>query len=76
MRMPLWYYRAACQGMDTELFFPTADEPPTEALAVCADCPVRDRCLDYAVEHNLTDGVWGGRSAYQRKQARKAARAA
>ena len=30
------------------------------ALAICVTCPVRDRCLDFALEHNEREGIWGG----------------
>src|SRR5690606_16852005 len=45
-----WRNRAACLGVDSDLFFP----PPgpygaEEAKAICRDCPVRAECLDYAV---------------------------
>ena len=30
------------------------------ALAICVTCLVRDRCLDYALEHNEREGIWGG----------------
>ena len=30
------------------------------ALAICVTCPVRDRCLDYALKHNEREGIWGG----------------
>ena len=76
MRTPRWYNLAACQGMDLDVFFPSADQPPAEAVEVCAGCQVRTSCLDYAAEHHLTDGVWGGMSANERKAARKAARTA
>ena len=76
MHLPMWLDFAACRGMDTDLFFPSADQQPAEAVEVCKGCPVIVQCGDYAEQHNLTDGVWGGRSAYERKQARKAARQA
>ena len=58
-----WMARAACKGMDPELFFPTHKAPNTaiaEARKVCARCPVAARCLVYAQANNIGHGVWGG----------------
>lgn len=41
------------------------------AIYICATCPVRLLCLDYAVEHKL-EGVWGGTTDMQRKGVRRA----
>lgn len=52
-----WRDSAACQGEDTNLFFPAEVsrtdnrwvEQTREALAICKTCEVRDDCLaDYA----------------------------
>ena len=40
-------------------------------LAVCAICRVGDKCLDYAIEHELRDGVWGGEWGYRLEQAQR-----
>ena len=54
-----WMERAACVGrLDIDYF--DIDCSLQAALETCAVCPVGDVCLDYAIEHNLTDGVWGG----------------
>ena len=33
--------------------------------AVCLTCPVVKRCLDYAVDNELTFGMWGGVWGYR-----------
>lgn len=63
-----WETRGACNGMDTERFFPEFDhllEP--EVIAACAFCPVRSECLDWALIHDEA-GVWGGLTELQRQQ--------
>jgi WhiB family redox-sensing transcriptional regulator len=60
-----WSGEAACKGMDTRLFFPvgrTGEAPDTVAAAkrVCATCPVRARCLAFALTTNQQFGIWGG----------------
>jgi WhiB family redox-sensing transcriptional regulator len=38
----------------------------TLALKICATCPVCRECLDYALEHHIDHGVWGGSSERER----------
>lgn len=75
---PAWQARAACAGMPLDLFFPIEEPPYYEtveaALNICAQCPVRPECLRYAMENNLSYGVWGGTSAGERARARRSAR--
>ncbi|RCV51196.1 WhiB family transcriptional regulator [Marinitenerispora sediminis] len=53
-----WQDDAACRGADTELFFTPGYE--SVAKAICAQCPVRAECLDYAVSRPEKYGMWGG----------------
>ena len=46
------------------------------AKRVCGECPATDECLEYALATNQDTGVWGGRSEEERRQMRKARRAA
>lgn len=41
----------------------------------CADCPVKNLCLEYALVANETHGVWGGTTAKERKDLRRRLRA-
>lgn len=47
-----------CHDMDGDVFFDAGRVD--EALAICARCPVRETCLEYAIENKVEDGVWGG----------------
>ena len=62
-----WRYRAACRGTDLSVFFPGRAEP---ARQVCAGCPVRQPCLDYALSHAITHGIWGGLTERDRRPLR------
>ncbi|MGP8221932.1 MAG: WhiB family transcriptional regulator [Acidimicrobiales bacterium] len=67
---PAWTFRAACRGMGTTMFFPALGDSLQPARAICAECPVREPCLDYAlgsVEGGALPGVWGGTSARERR---------
>jgi WhiB family transcriptional regulator, redox-sensing transcriptional regulator len=63
-----WWPRAACLHADPELFFPEWTAGPTIDLAkqICNGCPVRARCLDWALGHRATFGIWGGRTEAER----------
>lgn len=66
-----WQDEAACIGVDPEIFFPTRGVPSEPAKKICAGCPVRVECLEYAERELLKHGVWGGLSERQRKERRK-----
>jgi hypothetical protein len=66
-----WMTRAACLHADKELFFPEDGVRPEEAKRICAECPVRQRCLDYALADSTLVGVWGGTTDRERREMRK-----
>ena len=71
-----WAARGACRHSDPELFFPvTARGPALRQLArakrVCASCPVRSDCLEYALQSGQGFGVWGGASEQERRLMRR-----
>jgi WhiB family transcriptional regulator, redox-sensing transcriptional regulator len=37
------------------------------AVAICKQCPLRERCLDHAVSRPEVHGVWGGTTAEDRR---------
>lgn len=49
---------------------PNVPKSSKRAKAVCARCPVRPQCLDYALIANEA-GVWGGMSEDERRQRRR-----
>jgi WhiB family transcriptional regulator, redox-sensing transcriptional regulator len=55
-----WYDKAACKGLDVEIFFAETPGQSAEALRVCASCPVRAECHDAAMTEREYHGVWGG----------------
>ena len=70
-----WQSRAACLHCDPDMFFPIAPSGPAlqqieQAKAVCARCPVRRECLQYALATRQVHGVWGGTSEEERQQLR------
>lgn len=61
---PSWTKRAACIGVDTERFF---DESARPAKLICNTCPVIEECLQYALDNHINYGVFGGKSAGERR---------
>ena len=65
-----WRELAACRGTDLEVFFPGRGETAGPARQVCAGCPVRQPCLDYAITNRIVYGVWGGLTERERRALR------
>jgi WhiB family transcriptional regulator, redox-sensing transcriptional regulator len=63
-----WRQRAACRGVDPDIFYPVSDEEAEEAKAICSECPVRQPCLEYALANRERDGVWGGATERERRR--------
>jgi len=63
-----WRRRSACRGLDPDIFYPVAEDDADEARAVCAVCPVREACLEYALAARERDGIWGGASERERRR--------
>jgi WhiB family redox-sensing transcriptional regulator len=76
-----WRESAACRDAETELFFPVSSVGPavaetSRAKAICADCPVRQACLSYALATNQVYGIWGGYDEDERRVLRRRQRRA
>jgi WhiB family redox-sensing transcriptional regulator len=65
-----WRELAACHGADLNLFFPERGESAEPARRVCAACPVRQPCLDYAITNRIAYGIWGGLTERERRALR------
>lgn len=67
-----WRAMAACRDEDPRLFFPGRGQDPRPAKQVCEHCPVRDECLEFALEQQIKFGVFGGTSERERRSLRRA----
>ena len=57
-----WWHLAACNGMETNLFFDQYESDVNMAKAIdqcCLSCPVMLMCRDAGIKNNEY-GVWGG----------------
>ena len=68
-----WQERALCAQTDPEAFFPEKGGSTREAKKICAQCPVRAECLEYALAHDERFGIWGGLSERERRRLRRRA---
>jgi WhiB family transcriptional regulator, redox-sensing transcriptional regulator len=71
-----WRTLAACRDTAPDLFFPVgstglAVEQIEAAKAVCDQCPVKEACLQFALETNQDSGIWGGTSEEERRRLRR-----
>jgi WhiB family redox-sensing transcriptional regulator len=75
-----WQFRAACRGEDSSLFFAPnyferkeqKDAREDRARAICARCPVRMDCLEYALRIREPHGIWGGLNELERRNVLRA----
>ncbi len=76
-----WRSEAACIAVETDTFFPVgltgeALDQTQLAKRVCASCPVRELCLEFALRTNQDHGIWGGHTEEERRTIRRSRRAA
>ncbi|WP_405392783.1 WhiB family transcriptional regulator [Streptomyces sp. NBC_01102] len=77
--MDNWRMHAACRDEDPDLFFPIGSTGPAlvqteDAKEVCATCPVREQCLEWALENGQESGVWGGLGESERRTLKRRTR--
>jgi WhiB family redox-sensing transcriptional regulator len=77
---PEWMDQGTCRAYPKSWFYPNARNSPyvgfdpyQRARKVCAACPVRDTCAEYACTNNEQHGMWGGLSPEGRRAVRRGA---
>lgn len=58
-----WQDKASCRGIDTNVFFQDhagVSSNYASQRIMCAQCPVRLECLDFALDNHIKYGLWGG----------------
>ena len=74
-----WMRRGNCRDHPPATFFPSDGVGVDVARRICATCPVKTPCLEYALRNGVDHGVWGGASERERRRInrqRRLARAA
>ena len=67
-----WMAQGNCADKPPSLFFPSDGVGVEVAKRVCADCPMKVMCLEYALSNRIDHGVWGGTSERERRRILKA----
>lgn len=66
-----------CRKKDAQLFFrqyydnSRGGRYVKEAKAICAGCPVQQKCLEWALYYPEVDGIWGGTTPLERRRMRR-----
>ena len=63
-----WMADGKCRDLPPATFFPSDGVGVDVARLICADCPVRSACLEYALGNRIDHGVWGGASERERRR--------
>jgi WhiB family redox-sensing transcriptional regulator len=63
-----WMAEGKCREVAPAVFFPSDGLGVQKAQRICAECTVSEHCLEYALEHHIDHGVWGGRSERERRR--------
>ena len=64
-----WAAFASCRTADPDVFFPSPENDPAEAVRICKGCPVMLECRDWAFDTRVYYGVWGGLTERERRRA-------
>lgn len=70
-----WFNDADCRDIGPSVFFPHREDNEHIARAICKVCPVKEACLDFAIEHKIEFGIWGGVGIRERKRIARQRRA-
>jgi WhiB family transcriptional regulator, redox-sensing transcriptional regulator len=70
-----WMTEGKCRELPPDIFFPSDGVGVEVARRICADCPVKDACLEYALRCGIQHGVWGGASERERHRLARQRRA-
>ncbi|MFJ8677166.1 WhiB family transcriptional regulator [Streptomyces sp. NPDC093589] len=62
-----WRDYRACDGQDPDLFAADDKSAIDAAKAICADCPAKAFCLQFAIDSNSQYGVYGGTDEKERR---------
>jgi hypothetical protein len=69
---PNWQNKGACRGSERNIWFSQRGENKAiqEAKRICNTCPIKQKCLEYALYWNEQYGIWGGLTVRERRKHR------
>ena len=65
---PHWRDGALCAEIGPAIFFPGKGGSDKQAKAVCAACPSKGPCLEFALDHDEEFGIFGGLTRAERER--------
>lgn len=76
---PSWRLSGACADLAADSFYPEGGQRQVRlaydrAREICMQCPMIERCLEYALEHEERHGMWGGATPAEREEMLRARR--
>jgi WhiB family redox-sensing transcriptional regulator len=63
-----WMAQGKCREVPPSVFFPNDGVGVEAARKICAECPAKAPCLEYALVNRIDHGVWGGTSERERRR--------
>jgi WhiB family transcriptional regulator, redox-sensing transcriptional regulator len=68
---PAWHAQGSCRSAPASISWFPEQTSLSEAKRVCASCPVREECLEWALaQDSYLVGIWGGTSQRERHRLR------
>lgn len=64
----MWIDQVACTPADEHIMFSELASKVARAKAICATCPVSQKCLAFALTENIEFGIFGGMTPDERKE--------
>lgn len=72
LNFPKFRENGLCAEVDPELFFPDKGGSTRAAKGICARCPVKQECLEFALDDpGVPFGIWGGMSERERRRLKR-----
>ena len=69
---PAWMEFGVCAQVGGDGWFPELGGSSRSAKRACLSCPVKDECLEYALDRNERFDIWGAKSERERRVLSKA----
>ena len=61
-----WILQANCGETNHNLFFSKYKKEQEQAKSICRSCKVKSDCLQFAIDNECNDGIFGGLTAKER----------
>lgn len=62
-----WSLQGLCRTTPGD-WFPPDNHPNPPAKVICQQCPVKQQCLDHAIQEHEEHGIWGATTERERQR--------